>query len=140
MIELDNRTDKVYDLSLFDRIASTLSTQEIELIFVHNDEMVQINKEFRNIDKTTDVLSFPSDPFPNAPLGSIVISVDKVQDVAQQLGHTQEDELALLFIHGMLHLLGMDHEVDAGEMRNEEERLVNFFSLPQSLIVRTLRS
>ena len=138
MIELDNRTDKVYDLSLLDRIASTLSTQEIELIFVHDDEMAQINKEFRDIDKTTDVLSFPSDPFPNAPLGSIVISVDKVQSVAQELGHTPQDELGLLFIHAMLHLLGMDHEVDAGEMRKEEERLVNLFSLPKSLIVRTL--
>jgi probable rRNA maturation factor len=138
MIELDNRTDTVYDLSLLDRIAHTLSGQEIELIFVYDDEMAQINKEYRNIGKSTDVLSFPSDPFPNAPLGSIVISVDKVQSVAHQLGHTKEDELALLFIHAMLHLLGMDHEVDTGEMRNEEERLVNFFNLPKSLIDRTL--
>jgi probable rRNA maturation factor len=138
MIELDNRTDTVYDLSLLERIAHTLSGQEIELIFVYDDEMAQINKEYRNIGKSTDVLSFPSDPFPNAPLGSIVISVDKVQSVAHQLGHTKEDELALLFIHAMLHLLGMDHEVDAGEMRNEEERLVNFFNLPKSLIDRTL--
>jgi len=138
MIELDNRTDKKYDLALLERIATALSTQEIELIFVHDDEMVQINKEFRNIDKTTDVLSFPSDPFPNAPLGSIVVSVDKVQSVAQQLGHTPQDELALLFIHAMLHLLGMDHEVDSGEMRQEEERLVTLFGLPKSLIVRTL--
>jgi len=138
MIELDNRTDKKYDLALLERIATALSTQEIELIFVHDDEMVQINKEFRNIDKTTDVLSFPSDPFPNAPLGSIVVSVDKVQSVAQQLGHTTQDELALLFIHAMLHLLGMDHEVDSGEMRQEEERLVTLFGLPKSLIVRTL--
>jgi probable rRNA maturation factor len=138
MIELDNRTDTVYDLSLLERIAHTLSGQEIELIFVYDDEMAQINKEYRNIGKSTDVLSFPSDPFPNAPLGSIVISVDKVQSVAHQLGHTKEDELALLFIHAMLHLLGMDHEVDTGEMRNEEERLVNFFNLPKSLIDRTL--
>lgn len=138
MIELDNRTDINYDLAFLERIATVLSGQEIELIFVHDDEMTQINKEFRNIDKTTDVLSFPSDPFPNAPLGSIVISVDKVQSVAQQIGHTPQDELALLFIHAMLHLLGMDHEVDGGEMRQEEERLVTLFSLPKSLIVRTL--
>jgi probable rRNA maturation factor len=138
MIELDNRTDKNYDLALLERISIALSAQEIELIFVHDDEMAQINKEFRNIDKTTDVLSFPSDPFPNAPLGSIVISVDKVQSVSQQLGHTPQDELALLFIHAMLHLLGMDHEVDSDEMRQEEERLVTLFGLPKSLIVRTL--
>ncbi len=138
MIELDNRTNQKYDFSLLEQIATALSEQDVELIFVHDDEMVQINKEFRNIDKTTDVLSFPSDPFPNAPLGSIVISVDKIQSVSQQLGHTPQDELALLFIHAMLHLLGMDHEVDSGEMRQEEEKLVILFGLPKSLIVRTL--
>ncbi len=69
-------------------------------------KLPQINREFRGIDKATDVLSFPSDPFPNAPLGSIIISVDKVQSVAEELGHTPDDEIALLFIHGMLHLLG----------------------------------
>lgn len=138
MIELDNRTNQKYDFSLLEQIATALSEQDVELIFVHDNEMVQINKEFRNIDKTTDVLSFPSDPFPNAPLGSIVISVDKIQSVSQQLGHTPQDELALLFIHAMLHLLGMDHEVDSGEMRQEEEKLVILFGLPKSLIVRTL--
>ncbi len=138
MIELDNRTNQKYDFSLLEQIATALSEQDVELIFVHDNEMVQINKEFRNIDKTTDVLSFPSDPFPNAPLGSIVISVDKIQSVSQQLGHTPQDELALLFIHAMLHLLFMDHEVDSCEMRQEEEKLVILFGLPKSLIVRTL--
>ncbi|OYZ58892.1 MAG: hypothetical protein B7Y17_05880 [Sulfuricurvum sp. 24-42-5] len=57
--------------------------------------------------------------------------------MANQLGHTQDDELALLFIHGMLHLLGMDHETDNGEMRVQEELLVRKHSLPLSLIVRT---
>lgn len=138
MIDLDNRTDKNYNMALLERIADTLSQLEIELILTHDDEMAQINQEFRGIAKTTDVLSFPSDPFPNAPLGSIVISVDKVQSVAKALGHSEEDEIALLFIHGMLHLLGMDHEIDSGEMRLKEERLINEFNLPPSLIVRTL--
>lgn len=138
MIDLDNRTDKNYNFALLERIADTLSQQEIELILIHDDEMAQINQEFRGINKTTDVLSFPSDPFPNAPLGSIVISVDKVQSVAKELEHSEEDEIALLFIHGMLHLLGMDHETDSGEMRLKEESLINTFNLPTSLIVRTL--
>ncbi|MDO9056862.1 MAG: rRNA maturation RNase YbeY [Sulfuricurvum sp.] len=138
MIELDNRTDKNYNLALLEQIADTLSTQEIELILTDNDEIAQINREFRDIDKATDVLSFPSDPFPEAPLGSIVISVDKVQSIAQELGHSEDNEIALLFIHGMLHLLGFDHEVDNGEMRQKEVELIERFNLPKSLIVRTL--
>lgn len=138
MIDLDNRTDKNYNFALLEQIAETLSNQEIELILTDNDEISQINREFRNIDKATDVLSFPSDPFPSAPLGSIVISVDKVESVAQELGHTPDDEIALLFIHGILHLLGFDHETDNGEMREREAKLVEQFNLPKSLIVRTL--
>jgi probable rRNA maturation factor len=138
MIELDNRTDKTYNFQLLEQIAETLSNQEIELILTDNTEITEINREFRGIDKATDVLSFPSDPFPNAPLGSIVISVDKVQSVADDLGHSAEDEIALLFVHGMLHLLGFDHEVDDGEMRQKEVELIERFTLPKSLIVRTL--
>jgi probable rRNA maturation factor len=74
---------------------------------------------------------------PMSPLGSIVISQDLVISKAEELGHAQEDEFTLLFIHGLLHLLGYDHEIDDGEMRKEEERLINTFNLPKSLIVRT---
>lgn len=137
MIDLDNRTDKNYNFALLEQIANTLSEREIELLLTDDDEISQINREFRGINKATDVLSFPSDPFPNAPLGSIIISVDKVQSVAEELGHTEDDEIALLFIHGILHLLGYDHEVDSGEMRERERELVNEFNLPLSLIVRT---
>ncbi|MDD4855086.1 MAG: rRNA maturation RNase YbeY [Sulfuricurvum sp.] len=137
MIDLDNRTDKNFNFALLEQIADTLSVCEIELLLTDDDEIAQINHEFRGIDKATDVLSFPSDPFPNAPLGSIIISVDKVQSVAEEMGHTPDDEIALLFIHGMLHLLGHDHEVDNGEMREREKELVEEFNLPLSLIVRT---
>ncbi|MDD2368461.1 MAG: rRNA maturation RNase YbeY [Sulfuricurvum sp.] len=138
MIELDNRTDKNYNFALLEQIADALSEQEIELILTDNSEIAEINREFRNIDKPTDVLSFPSDPFPGAPLGSIVISVDKVDEIASSLGHSVDHELALLFIHGMLHLMGYDHEVDNGEMRLRESELIEQFQLPKSLIVRTL--
>jgi len=138
MIELDNRTDKTYNFNLLDQIADILTDQEIELILTDNVEIAEINREFRGIDKATDVLSFPSEPFPGAPLGSIVISVDKVHSVATELKHTDDDEIALLFIHGMLHLLGYDHEVDNGEMRQKEVELIEKFNLPKSLIVRTL--
>lgn len=138
MIELDNRTEKEIDITLLETIAERLSDAEIELILTDNAEIADINREFRGLDKPTDVLSFPSDPFPGAPLGSIVISLDKVQSVASELGHTPAEELALLFIHGMLHLMGFDHEVDNGEMRDREAELIDAFGLPKSLIVRTL--
>lgn len=138
MIELDNRTEKTYNPEPLEAICNALTPLEVELILTDNDEITAINREFRNIDKPTDVLSFPSDPFPGAPLGSIVISVDKVASVASELGHSEEEELALLFIHGMLHLLGFDHEVDNGEMRAKETELIETFNLPKSLIVRTL--
>ena len=138
MIELDNRTEKTYSMDRIEVICDALTSLEVELILTDNDEIAAINRDFRGIDKATDVLSFPSDPFPEAPLGSIVISVDKVASVAQTLGHSEEDELALLFIHGMLHLMGFDHEVDNGEMRAKETELIETFNLPKSLIVRTL--
>ncbi len=71
------------------------------------------------------------------PLGSIVISADLVKEKATEFGHNAEDELSLLFIHGLLHLLGFDHEVDNGEMRDKEKDIIVNFSLPSSLIVRT---
>jgi probable rRNA maturation factor len=137
MIDLDNRTEKSYNVERLEEIVSTLTPLEIELIITDNTEIAQINLEFRGIDKPTDVLSFPTDPFPGAPLGTIIISVNKAEEVAKELGHSENDEFTLLFIHGILHLLGMDHEVDKGEMRTEEERLVREFNLPLSLIVRT---
>jgi len=99
--------------------------------------MAQINEETREIAKSTDVLSFPYMEMPGAPLGSIVISEDYVERGAETFGHSKDDERALLFIHGMLHILGYDHEVDNGEMRVKESELIKAFDLPESLIVRT---
>ncbi|MDD3061178.1 MAG: rRNA maturation RNase YbeY, partial [Sulfurimonas sp.] len=103
-----------------------------------NEEIREINKEFRAIDKDTDVLSFPFVEMPMSSLaGSIVISSAHVEEKSKELGHSCDDELALLFIHGLLHLLGFDHESDKGEMREKEASLINKFALPQSLIIRT---
>ncbi len=140
MIDLDNRTDTTIDITLLERIAQSLSDKDVELILVHDDEMAQINEETREIAKTTDVLSFPYTDMPGAPLGSIVISEDFVKRGAQKYGHGEDDERALLFIHGMLHILGYDHEVDNGEMRVKESELIRAFDLPESLIVRTEES
>jgi probable rRNA maturation factor len=137
MIELDNRTTLNVNEQFLDKIASSLTDKEIELIITNKDEIKEINKEYRNIDAPTDVLSFPYEEMPMSPLGSIVISSAHVEELSKELGHTQDDELALLFIHGLLHLKGFDHEVDKGEMREEESRLIKEFKLPKSLIIRT---
>ena len=137
MIELDNETSLDVDENFLNKIASLLSDKEIELIITTNESIRELNKEHRNIDSATDVLSFPYEETPMAPLGSIVISCEYVEEKAKEFGHQNSDELALLFIHGLLHILGYDHEVDSGEMREEEERLINEFNLPKSLIIRT---
>lgn len=137
MIELDNQTNCNVPLEILESIASEITSKEIELIITNNDTIAQLNHAHRNKNKPTDVLSFPLEfDLPNMPLGSIVISYDLVEEKAKEYGHSNDDELALLFIHGLLHLVGFDHEVDAGEHRLEEERLIELFELPKSLIVR----
>ena len=136
-IVLENETNYNVDIKFLETILHTLSLQEVELIITNNLEIQEINLSTRNIDKPTDVLSFPYEKMPHVPLGSIVISVDFVEEKAKQYKHTFNDELALLFIHGLLHLLGFDHEKDNGEHRNKEKEMIKQFNLPSSLIIRT---
>ena len=136
MIELDNRTSLGVNEQLLANITKTLTKKDIELIITTDDEMRDINKEHRNIDKSTDVLSFPYEEMPMSPLGSIVISSSHVEQKAKEFSHKNDDELALLFIHGLLHILGFDHEIDNGEMRAKEKELIEQFNLPKSLIIR----
>ena len=137
MIELDNRTSLDVNEQLLAKITKTLTKKDIELIVITDDEMRSINSEHRGIDKSTDVLSFPYEDMPMSPLGSIVISSSHVEEKAKEFSHTNDDEFTLLFIHGLLHLLGFDHEVDSGEMRTKEKKLIEQFDLPKSLIIRT---
>ena len=137
MIDLENNTQFEINISNLEKIVETLTKKDIELLVVRNDEIRILNKEHRKIDKATDVLSFPLDyDFVNMPLGSIVISTDFVEEKSKEYGHEFNEEFSLLFIHGILHLLGYDHEVDNGEHRNKEEELIKQFNLPDSLIVR----
>jgi len=81
--------------------------------------------------------NFDGGNFAPALLGSVVINLDLVELKAAQLGHGRDDETALLFTHGMLHVLGYDHENDDGQMRAKECEIIEKFRLPKSLIVRT---
>ena len=71
------------------------------------------------------------------PLGTIIINYDEVKRVSSELKHSEKDEMTLLFIHGLLHLLGYDHESDNGLMRKYENDIVKELNLPDSLIVRS---
>ncbi len=143
MIDLDNQTDLALDPSNLEVIANTLSSKEVELIITDDDTMRSLNSEYRGKESVTDVLSFPLDtPYTDQalfgmPLGSIIIAASYVKENAAYFGHSEQDELSLLFIHGMLHLIGFDHETDDGEMRSKEKELIEQFDLPKSLIVRT---
>ena len=84
--------------------------------------------------------NFDGGNFAPALLGSVVINFDLVELKAAQLGHGRDDETALLFTHGLLHVLGYDHESDDGQMRAKECEIIEKFRLPKSLIVRTERN
>ena len=121
---------------LLEQIADFLGAGDVELVFVNDDEMRKINHEHRGIDKATDVLSFPYEQVSDGLMGSVVISTDTANRVAGELGHSIECEIALLFLHGVLHILGYDHEIDGGQMRQKEKEVIEHFSLPDSLIIR----
>jgi len=143
IIDLDNQTTLHLDQNVLEQIADSLTCRTIELIITDNVGIAELNAVYRDKDIPTDVLSFPLENnfegivLETMPLGSIVISADFVKEKAKALGHTLNDELSLLFIHGLLHLLGFDHETDNGEMRKKESIIIQAFGLPSSLIVRT---
>jgi len=136
MIDFENRTDYEFDINKLKEIYEYLTNKDIELILTTDEEIKKINTTYRNKNAPTDVLSFPLEDMPGMPLGSIVISVDTAKKVANEMNHSLDDEIKLLFIHGMLHLLGYDHETDNGEMREKEKELIEKFNLPDSLIIR----
>ena len=84
----------------------------------------RLNRDFRDRDKATDVLSFPGEESPaGRHLGDIVISIPTAERQAEERGATLEEEVKLLLLHGVLHCLGYDHETDRGEMERLERRL-----------------
>ena len=109
-------------------------------------ELRRLNREWRGKDYATDVLSFPSldlpAPSPSRrgsilnPLGDLAISVTRARTQARQFGHSTEDELRILMLHGVLHLLGMNHETDSGQMARAEKRWRKALGLPNGLIER----
>ncbi len=122
--EIDPIYDKykdIFELLIQKTMRHLAITKDIilETSFVTNDEIQVINRDYRNIDKITDVISFAFQddvtgeikikdlPFIN--LGSIIISVEKAIEQAENYDHSLDREMSFLFIHGLLHLCGYDH-------------------------------
>ena len=111
----------------------------MSIILTIPEEIRRINKEFRNIDKETDVLSFPmfekeelqniSEYIGEIPevLGDIVVSIERVKQQSEEYGHSFERELAYMIVHGFYHIMGEDHieEEDKVKMRAKEENILN---------------
>ena len=95
-------------------------------------DLRRLNRRFRAKNYATDVLSFPTDDG-----GEIAISVDRAAAQASEYGHTIADEIRILMLHGVLHLTGLDHETDSGEMARVELTWRRKLRLPTSLIERT---
>ena len=110
------------------------------ITFTTPEEIRKINKKYRKIDRTTDVLSFPmfekeelkekiknEDFLYEDVLGDIIISIDKVREQAEEYGHSFERELSYMLVHGFYHLMGYDHieEEDKKLMRPKEDKILN---------------
>jgi probable rRNA maturation factor len=105
-----------------------------------DSELRRLNRDFLGKDYPTDVLSFPAvgqalSPA-NGQLGELAISVARARKQAAALGHSLENEIRILMLHGLLHLLGMDHETDRGQMKRTEARWRQRLGLPPGLIER----
>jgi len=114
---------------LLSRLGESLGQPRSTLaVLLTDDEGIRdYNRRFRSVDEPTDVLSFPTgsgDPGASGHyLGDLVISSERAAAQAAEIGHGVEEEIEVLVLHGVLHLLGHDHETDEGQMRSLEARL-----------------
>jgi probable rRNA maturation factor len=122
------------------RAAPASARGAVGVAIVSDAEMRRLNRRYRNIDRVTDVLSFPADsrarPQADRLLGDLAIAKGVAGRQARREGHAYALELRILALHGLLHLLGYDHQTDQGEMQRLEERLRQRAGLPVGLIDR----
>lgn len=137
-VELINKKSYPINKKLFLRAAAALSKQDkklrgtVETVVVDNRVMRKMNKEWRGMDRTTDVLSFAwaeTKSFPGekeAPLGQIFISYPRIVAQAKECGVDLKEEMARMFLHGLLHLFGYDHarEKEAKKMFALQEKII----------------
>ena len=144
MFEIINNTDKeIKELTKLEEYIKFVVTKlEIpeaifNIIFVNNEEIHEINKNYRNVDRVTDVISFALednevDAFESFRiLGDIYIAIDVAYDQAIEYNHSREREVCFLATHGILHLLGYDHMTveEEKEMFTKQEELLNAYEI-----------
>ncbi|AYF54516.1 heat-shock protein [Clostridium sp. K25] len=164
MIYIDNRQDKInIDEKILETVKEIINytlkeeevkvNTEVSVIFIDNNTIKEINKETRDIDKVTDVLSFPMLDYPQGKvykdtykdyefdasyldegelvLGDIVLSLEKAEEQSTEFRHSFLREVCYLTVHSVLHLLGYDHmeEDDKVRMRKREEEILERFSI-----------
>ncbi|HEY8405246.1 MAG TPA: rRNA maturation RNase YbeY [Acholeplasma sp.] len=128
-VEFHNQTevDTKEITKLIRKIFKTIEDEKkMHIIFVDNASIQSINKTYRNIDKPTDVISFPNDEEDDDSLGDIFISIEKAIEQASDYGHSFEREIGFLSVHGYLHLKGYDHHT------KEEEKVM--FTLQEEIL------
>lgn len=107
---------------------------EVSVSFVGDEEIRELNRDYRGVDKSTDVLSFPIDDefiLDNRILGDVIINTRRVKEQAEELGHSNEREFSYLTVHSILHLLGYDHieDEDKRQMREREKLAMKELSI-----------
>ena len=110
---------------------------EVSVLLAGDKTLRRLNREYRGKNKATDVLSFPAmEEMAEVFAGDLAVSVETAQRQADEHGHSLRDEVRVLLLHGLLHLAGMDHEVDGGEMAEREAELRKELRLKRGLIAR----
>jgi probable rRNA maturation factor len=141
VVEEGHRSSSVKGLGKWlTRVAPRSARGEVTIAILPDAKVKRLNSVYRRINRATDVLSFPMSPEPLARcpvLGDIVIARDMARKQAEKLGHSVLIELRVLALHGLLHLLGYDHENDNGRMARLEARLRRKAGLPLGLIARS---
>lgn len=117
------------------RAAPARARGEVCVALVSDARIRRLNREFRGVDRPTDVLSFPAAD-PGGSSGDVVIATGVARRQAREAGHGLATELKVLALHGLLHLMGYDHERDSGKMARLEQRLRARNGLPAGLIER----
>lgn len=128
LIKIDEEIEKIVEKSIEAALKEIEFTDdyEVSVSFVGDEEIHELNRDYRGVDRTTDVLSFPMDDEFTNMLGDIVININKVIDQAKEYGHSEKREISYLTVHSSLHLMGFDHEEeeDKKEMRAVEDRVM----------------
>lgn len=128
LIKIDEEIEKIVEKSIEAALEEIEFTDdyEVSVSFVGDEEIHELNRDYRGVDRTTDVLSFPMDDEFTNMLGDIVININKVIEQAKEYGHSEKREISYLTVHSSLHLMGFDHEEeeDKKEMRAVEDRVM----------------